>query len=124
MSGIYKECVLHEDVFYDYFKPIRHPNAAHKIWGGHGLATYGKDLEIVRNYDLDYVWTVVDGESDAQWIVPGFHFVNRVCYLVTENPHRFVPAEFRVRNNSLTPLGLKRQIGKVKRLLAERTVAK
>ncbi len=110
---------LHEDTFYEYFKPIRYPGTMRDIWGGHGLETYGKDLEIVRSYDPDCVWTVVDGESDSQWIVPGFHFVNRVCYLVTEKPHCFVPVEFRVRKDFLTPLGLKRQMITVERLLSE-----
>lgn len=114
-----KSCVLHEDAFYDYFKPIRHAGTLCDVWGGQGLETYGKDLEIVSSYDPDYVWTVVDGESDHQWIIPGFHFVNRVCYLVTEKPHCFVPVEFRVRKDALTPLGLKRQVSRVERLLAE-----
>ena len=26
--------VLHEDAFYEYFKPYRHPDACHDIWGG------------------------------------------------------------------------------------------
>ena len=56
-----RSCVLHEDTFYEYFKPVRHPDAQHEIWGGHGLETYGKDLEIAQRYDPDCVWTVVDG---------------------------------------------------------------
>ncbi|MEQ1775248.1 MAG: hypothetical protein ABL891_15835 [Burkholderiales bacterium] len=117
-----KSCALHEDTFYEYFKPVRHPDAQHEIWGGHGLETFGKDLEIVRRYDPDYVWSVVDGESGSQWIIPGFHFVNRVCYLTTKRAHRFIPVEFRIRSDkrsSLTLLGLKRQLLKVGRLIAE-----
>lgn len=37
-----KPCVLHEDTFYEYFKPFRHADARHDIWGGHGLETFGK----------------------------------------------------------------------------------
>ena len=43
--------VLHEDAFYEYFKPIRHPEAHYDIWGGHGLETFGSDFEIVRHHD-------------------------------------------------------------------------
>jgi len=117
-----KPCALHEDTFYDFFKPFRHPDAQHDIWGGHGLETFGKDLEMADQYDPNYVWTVVDGEFDSQWIVPGFHFVNRVCYLITKRAHRFIPIEFRIRgdrHSSLTPLGLRRQSLKVERLIAE-----
>ena len=55
--------VFHEDVFYEYFKPIFHPEAQREIWGGHGLETFGKDLDIVRGHDPAFVWTVVDGAS-------------------------------------------------------------
>ena len=113
-------CILHEDTFYEYFNPIRHPDAHYDIWGGHGLETFGEDLEIVRRYDRAFLWTVVDGDSGDQWITTGFHYVNRICYLITEKPHNWIPVEFRCRNNSsLTPLGLKRQITKLKRLVAD-----
>ena len=117
-----KSCALHEDTFYEYFKAVRHPDAQHEIWGGLGLETFGKDLEIAHRCDPDCIWTVVDGELGSQWIIPGFHFVNRVCYLTTKRAHRFIPVEFRIRNDrhsSLTQLGLKRQLLKVERLIAE-----
>jgi len=113
-------CILHEDTFYEYFKPILHAGTMCDIWGGHGLETYGEDLEIVRSCDPAFLWTVVDGDLGAQWITTGCHYVNRVCYLVTEKPHKFISVEFRVRNDGhyLTPLGLKRQILKLEKLLA------
>ncbi len=119
-----KSCVLHEDAFYEYFKPIRHPAAQYDIWGGHGLETFGEDLEIVRRYDPDFLWTVVEGESGNEWITTGYHYVNRLCYLITKKPHNSIRVEFRGRNgHSLTPLGLKRQIMKLKRLMAESSIS-
>ena len=73
-----KPLVLHEDTFYEYFKPIRHVGTLCDIWGGHGLETYGEDLAIVRRYDAAFVWTVVEGDSGTQWIVDGYHYVNRM----------------------------------------------
>lgn len=115
-----KPCVLHEDTFYEYFKPFRHADAQHDTWGGHGLETFGEDLEVVRSHDPAFVWTVVDGDSGDQWITTGMQYVNRVCYLVTQIPHDSIPVEFRVRSgpHSLTPLGLKRQMSMLRRLLA------
>ena len=115
-----KPCLLHEDTFYEYFKPFRHADAEHDIWGGHGLETFGKDFDTVRRHDPAFVWTVVDGDSGDQWITTGVHYVNRVCYLVTQIPHDSIPVEFRVRRgpHSLTPLGLKRQVSMLRRLLA------
>ena len=111
---------FHEDVFYTYFRPFRHPASRFDIWGGYGLETFGDDLSLARGYPSKYVWTVVDGLSD-QWIIPGLHYVNRDCYLLTEMPHNNAPVEFRVSRNprSLTRLGLARRIGKLNRVLAQ-----
>ena len=120
MADVTTPLVLHEDTFYEYFKPIRHPNAKFDIWGGHGLETFGEDLELVRRNDHRFLWTVVEGDHGDEWITPGFHYVNRICYLITERPHNWIPVEFRVRNkSSLTPVGLKRQVTRVMRLLAD-----
>ncbi|HUX64911.1 hypothetical protein [Sulfuricella sp.] len=114
-------CVLHEDAFYEYFKPIRHADTKPNIWGGLGLETFGEDFEIVRSHDPGFVWTVTDGDSGDQWITTGVHYVNRICYLVTEKPHDWIPVEFRIRMNGhpLTPVGLNRQLLKLDRLVTE-----
>lgn len=115
-----KSTVFHEDVFYEHFRPFRHPAAHFDIWGGHGLETFGADLQIVKSYPEDFVWTVVDGDDgDEQWITPGYHYVNRVCYLLTEVPHGEAPVEFRIARNarSLTPVGLERRISTLRRIL-------
>lgn len=111
---------FHEDVFYEYFRPFRHPAAQLDIWGGYGLETYGSDLQLVREYDQRHVWTVVDGDVD-QWIVPGLRYVNRICYLLTERPHYNVALEFRISRygSSITQLGLARRIRTLRRLLPE-----
>lgn len=119
--------VLHEDAFYEYYKPYRHPKSAHDIWGGLGLETFGSDLELVVASDLNHVWTVLeDGMSDDYWIVTGIHRVNRICYLLTEVPHNSIQIDFRVRYRprpvSLTKIGLARQISQIKRAERESNV--
>lgn len=111
---------LHEDAFYEYFKPYHHPDSCENIWGGLGLETYGKDYEIVQKMDEAYLWTVLDAcENNDQWIAPGFHYVNRICYMVTEKPHLWIDVEFRVpyRCSSLTRIGLLRQTNKIFKLI-------
>jgi hypothetical protein len=110
--------ILHEDAFYDFFVPYHHPQSLHDIWGGIGIETFGADLELVRNLDENHVWTVLESSfDDDQWIASGFHYVNRICYLVTERSHNGLIVDFRVPHKlrSLTPLGLKRQIRKLER---------
>jgi hypothetical protein len=115
---------LHEDAFEAYFEPYRHPAATSNIWNDLGLIAYGKDWKTLKTVSSDYVWTVVECEGD-QWITPGFHVVNRVCYLVTKKPHLFLPFEFKSagRPTFLTPLGLLRQVNKIKRTFATNNIA-
>lgn len=115
---------LHEDAFEAYFEPYRHPNTTSSVWNDLGLAAYGKDWEILKTVSSDYVWTVVESEGD-RWITPGFHVVNRVCYLITKKPHMFLPFEFKSawRPTFLTPLGLLRQINIIKRTFTINNIA-
>jgi hypothetical protein len=111
---------LHEDAFYEFFRPYRHQKSNDDIWGGLGLETFGADFELVSNLDPNTVWTVVEsGCNDDQWILPGIHIVNRVCYLVTEIAHNWEPLEFRVPSSpsTLTELGLTQQINKLNQLI-------
>jgi len=113
---------LHEDAFYEFFRPYRHPQASCDIWGGIGLETFGDDLELVKSLPVESVWTVVDGDDANQWILTGIHTVNRICYLITEVPHDWREIQFRIpsRGYSLTRIGLKRQTNKISRLILHR----
>jgi len=72
----------------------------------------------VKTLPATSVWTVVDGDDD-QWILPGSHTVNRVCYLITEVAHDGKDVQFRIprRGYSLTQLGLLRQVNKVRNFM-------
>lgn len=49
--------------------------------------TYGADLEAVEAADPMTVWTIVEGdETDNLYLVPGFHAVNRIGYVLAEKP--------------------------------------
>lgn len=110
---------MHEDVFYQYFRPYRHPDTSTDIWGGIGLETYGQDFELAKSIEDQYIWTVIDGDRE-QVIVTGLHFVNRICYLVTELPHDNKDLEFRISEKSLTEIGLKRELSKLKNHLTNK----
>jgi len=58
----------------------------------------------------------VGGDDTDQWILPGIHMVNRICFLVTEVAHSWCDVQFRIphRGYSLTSLGLKRQVNKIR----------
>ena len=57
---------LHEDTFYEYFEPYRHPEAHFDIWGGIGLETFGEDMEIVRRTNPEYIWTISSADAGGR----------------------------------------------------------
>lgn len=102
------------------------PLLAKRLQNPHGLETFGADLELVRSLDQNHVWSVMEsGCDDDLWITSGIHYVNRICYLVTEKAHNGLAVDFRVPHNlrSLSPLGLKRQILKIERGLNQLNLA-
>jgi hypothetical protein len=64
------------------------PNATWGSGDGHGclFETYGEELAFVRNQNPLTVWTWVDGDDGNQYVVSGYHFVNRIGYLISTNP--------------------------------------
>lgn len=114
--------ILHEEVFYHYFKPYRHPASQYEIWDSLGLESFGSDLDLVCQLPSENVWTVLEGESDVQWIVPGLRIVNRVCYLVTEIPHNKTVIEFEIKNapDTICDAELARQLEKLTSLFRAR----
>jgi len=54
--------------------------------GGCLFETYGEELEFVRQQDSRTVWTFVDGDDGDQYLISGFHYVNRIGYLVSTVP--------------------------------------
>ena len=112
---------LHEDTFYEYFQPYRHPATSISCFGDLGLETYGKDRELAYSLDSTFMWTVMDGTDNGRlFICPGLHVVNRVAYLVTQEQHYNLQVGFRCdgRPRSLTPLGLRRQVTQLTRYIA------
>jgi hypothetical protein len=47
----------------------------------------GETLEAVRKADPNTVWSVIEGsDSENLYLVPGFHVVNLVGYVISEKP--------------------------------------
>ena len=40
----------------------------------------------IQNLDVTRLWTVVEGDSGGMWVQSGYHFVNRIGYLLTTKP--------------------------------------
>ena len=82
---------LSEDEFDEQYPLVPNhlnPNAS---WGygdsgGCLFETYGDELAFVRQQNPAAIWTVIDGEDGDLYVVSGYHFVNRVGYLVSHIP--------------------------------------
>jgi hypothetical protein len=57
-------------------------------WNGWLYETYGKDLEYIVELarHSKRVWTIIEGDDDTLYYTAGYHLVNRLGYIVTENP--------------------------------------
>jgi hypothetical protein len=49
--------------------------------------TYGKELEYVKMYDDRFIWTLIEVDG-CHYIVQGFHYVNRLNYLIASVPFK------------------------------------
>ncbi len=48
--------------------------------------TFGEELAFVRHQEPRTIWTLIDGEDGDMYVVSGYHFVNRVGYLISKAP--------------------------------------
>jgi hypothetical protein len=54
--------------------------------GGCLFETYGEELSSVRQQDPCTVWTLTDGDDGDMYLISGYHFVNRIGYLLSTIP--------------------------------------
>jgi hypothetical protein len=76
---------IDEDTFSQRF-PLRTNHLVDDApFDGCMFETYGEELAFVRQQDMRCVWTVLDCDGDLS-IASGFHFVNRIGYLISLHP--------------------------------------
>jgi hypothetical protein len=63
-------------------------NASWAFGDGNGclFETYGEELAFVREQDPQTIWTFVDGDDGDCYVISGYHFVNRIGYLISTVP--------------------------------------
>ncbi len=82
---------MSEDEFDEQYPLLTNHLNPHASWAfGDGpgclFETYGKELDFVRSQDPRIIWTLVDGDDGNQYVMSGYHLVNRVGYLVSTIP--------------------------------------
>ena len=90
------------DDFFSIYKPIVNhivrANTPDNIgnseicsWNGCMYETYGHEIQHILRLTNNKktqkkVWTIIEGENNIDYIVAGFHLVNRMGFIVTEKP--------------------------------------
>lgn len=81
-----KEWVVKDfETFFDDYTVIENHIDDNASLGGAMFETFGEELEFVKAQDPKHVWTYLDG-GDTIIISSGFHYVNRLGYIVTKEP--------------------------------------
>jgi hypothetical protein len=73
-----------ENEFYENFTPVENHLDNNASWDNCMFETYGEEVDYVREQDNNNIWTIVEGDNDTMFIESGFHIVNRMGYLITE----------------------------------------
>lgn len=79
---------LTEDQFFEQFQPIKNHLTSSACYQDCMFETVGEEHSFVRQIvksDPNKVWTIVDSDGRL-YITAGYHFVNRMGYLITEVP--------------------------------------
>jgi hypothetical protein len=67
------------------YNPIKNHINEDASFEGTSFETYDEELEFIQSQNPYNIWTLVCAE-DEYYIVPGFCWVNRESYFVTEKP--------------------------------------
>lgn len=75
-----------EDNFDEVFKPQQNHLDDNASFNGWMYETYGEELDYVFNLakTTKKVWTIIEGDDDTMFYVAGFHYVNRIGFIVCE----------------------------------------
>lgn len=79
--------IMTEDEFYEKFHPVKNHLVEDAPFDGCMFETYGQDLNYIQELrtkkNINHIWTILENEG-KYYISSGYHFVNRIGYLVTE----------------------------------------
>lgn len=80
---------LIDDDFYARYHPVQNHLDLNASWDGCLFETFGQELMYAWEAGKDEkscrkIWTLIEGDSGNLWMVPGFHYVNRLGFFITE----------------------------------------
>jgi hypothetical protein len=95
--------IMYDD-WIDQYQPIENPIDKDAGYEGCMFETYGEENEFVlNNLNRNTVWTLITGDDEDSWVIPGYHIVNRLGYFITTKPWESTDIE--VNNNEMCTVG-------------------
>jgi len=98
--------IMYDD-WVDQYQPIENPFDKNAGYEGCMFETYGDDLncvkETVDNGHFQLVWTLITGDNEESWIIPGYHVVNRMGFFITTKP--WESTDIQVNDNEMCTTG-------------------
>ena len=75
-----------EDEFYEQFNTVENHLDENASFSSCMFETYDKELDYVFELSKkeNRVWTIIEGDSGKMYYASGFHRVNRIGFLITE----------------------------------------
>jgi hypothetical protein len=73
------------------FKPLKNHIDKHASFEGIMFETYGLERDFVlEQYRINplTIWTIIEGDNGDSFLQSGFHYVNRLGYIITKNPSK------------------------------------
>lgn len=78
--------IMEYEEFLEKYKPIENHIDKYAAFNGCMFETYGEEAEYVRNSCPENIWTIIT-EGDDMFIIPRYHYVNRLGYFITQIPY-------------------------------------
>lgn len=78
---------MSDDVFFEKYTCVENPFTKGGSFDNCLFETYGEDHQFIlleARINPASVWTVIDNNEGWYGIIAGYHFVNRLGYLITE----------------------------------------
>ena len=95
--------IMYDD-WVDQYQPIENPFDKDAGYEGCMFETYGEENEFVLDkLNRNTVWTLITGDNEDFWVIPGYHIVNRMGYFITTKPWESTDIE--VNNNEMCTVG-------------------
>ena len=89
------------------YNPIMNPFTEDNPYDNTMFETFGNEIEHVVNHfnniNRKQVWTLIDAENEERWIVPGYLYVNRLGYFITEK--EWESEDIEVNDNEMISIG-------------------